>query len=87
VEVRTLRVEYGIKALLPHGVPLIANRKEVIGITVVSARQLPHKEVRATCVVYSMVSSSSTLMTDAIHGSVGLRGMVTLTSHCSMLWA
>jgi hypothetical protein len=33
----------------------------------------------------SMVSSSSMLMIDVIHGSVGLRGMVTLTSHCSML--
>jgi hypothetical protein len=31
------------------------------------------------------VSSSSPPMIDAIHGSVGLRGIVTLTSHCSML--
>jgi hypothetical protein len=28
VEVRTLRVGYGLKVLLPHGVPLIANQKE-----------------------------------------------------------
>jgi hypothetical protein len=27
VEVRTLRVGYGLKALLPHGVSLIANQK------------------------------------------------------------
>jgi hypothetical protein len=28
MEVRTLGVGYGLKALLPHGVPLIANQKE-----------------------------------------------------------
>jgi hypothetical protein len=28
MEVRTLRVGYGLNALLPHGVPLIVNRKE-----------------------------------------------------------
>jgi hypothetical protein len=28
VEVRTLRVGYGLKALMPHGVSLIVNRKE-----------------------------------------------------------
>jgi hypothetical protein len=46
-------------------------------------RRLSHKEVSATCAVYSMVSSSSTPMTVAIHGSIGLRGITTLTSHLS----
>jgi hypothetical protein len=28
VEVKTLRIGYGLKALLPHGVSLVVNRKE-----------------------------------------------------------
>jgi hypothetical protein len=63
----------------------IGNR--AIGIMTVSTRQLSHKEVSATWAVCSMVSSSSTPMTVVIHGSVGLRGITTLTSHLSWPWA
>jgi hypothetical protein len=61
--------------------------KSVIGITTVSTRRLPHKEVRVTCAVCLTVSSTSVSMAVALHGSTGLRGMVTLTSHWSRPWA
>jgi hypothetical protein len=60
--------------------------KSVIGIVAVSARRVSHREVSATCAVCSTVSSSSTPMTVVIHGSIGLRGITTLTSHLSWPW-
>jgi hypothetical protein len=65
VEVGPLGVGHSLKALLPHGILLVA---------AVSARRVSHREVSATCAVCSTVSSSSTPMTVAIHGSIGLRG-------------
>jgi hypothetical protein len=61
--------------------------KSAIGIAVVLTRRLSHREVSAICAVCSTVSSSSTLMTVAIHGSVGLMGITTLTLHLSWPWA
>jgi hypothetical protein len=87
MEVRALRVGHDLKALLPHRIPWLQIGKSVIGIATVAARRLSHTEVRVTCVVCLMVSSSSLLMTVPIHGSSGLRGIITLTSHLSRPWA
>jgi hypothetical protein len=53
----------------------------------VRATRVSHREVSVTCAVCSTVSSSLTLMTVAIHGSIGLRGITTWTSHLSWPWA
>jgi hypothetical protein len=85
MEVRPLEVRYGLKALLPHGVPLIVNWKEHDwhrdDVSKASSTQGSEGDL---CRLLDG-ASRSTPMTNIIQGSVRLRGMVTLTSHCSML--
>jgi hypothetical protein len=86
MEVWALRVGHGLKTLLPYKILLVMNWKE---------RDWHHDGVGKaaltqggkTCVVCSTVSSSSTPMTVAFHGSVGLRCITVLTSHLSWPWA
>jgi hypothetical protein len=87
VKVRALGVRHGLKVLLHMGSPRLRIEKSAIGIPAVAVGWLSHRVVRATYAVYSTVSSSSTLMTVPTHGSTGLRGIVTLTSHLSRPWA
>jgi hypothetical protein len=83
VEVRALGLDTASRHCLHTGSSWLRIRKSAIGIAAVSARRLSHKEVSATCAVCSTVSSRSTPMTVAIHGSVELRGITMLTSHFS----
>jgi hypothetical protein len=87
VEVRTLEVGHNLKMLLPYGVLLIPNRGSAIGSAEVAVRRSSHKEVRAMCTISSMLVSGSLPMMDPNHGSVGSKGIVTLSSHWSMRWA
>jgi hypothetical protein len=45
-----------------------------------------HREVRVMCAIISMLVLGSLPMTDLDHGSVGSKGIITLTSHLSKLW-
>jgi hypothetical protein len=67
------------------GFSIFRIRKSVMGITAVETRQLSYREVSATSAVCSMVVSSSMLMMVPVHGSAGLRGIITLVSHMSRL--
>jgi hypothetical protein len=81
MEVRALEVGHDLKTLLPCGVLLISNRESMIGSAAVAARRSSHKEVRAKCTISSTLMSSSLPMMDPDHGSVGSKGIITLTSH------
>jgi hypothetical protein len=87
VEVRTLEVGHSLKMLLPYRVLLIPNRGSAIGSAAVAVRRSSHKEVRAMCAISSTPVSGSLSMMDPNQGSVGSKGIVTLSSHWSMRWA
>jgi hypothetical protein len=75
VEVKALDVGHGLKVLLPYGVLLILNWEK-------RDRQCCSSgEVRAMCAIISMLVLGSLPMRDLDHGSVGSKGIVTLTSH------
>jgi hypothetical protein len=78
VQLRALGVGHGLKTLLPHRILLVTDQKYRDCIAAVSARCFSHKEVSATCAVYS------TPMTVAIHGSVGLRGITKKNSNLNL---
>jgi hypothetical protein len=59
----------------------------MIGSAAIAVRQLSHREVRVACAIISMAVLGSLPMTDPNHGSVGSKGIVTLTSHTSKPWA
>jgi hypothetical protein len=81
VEVRALEVGHGLKTLLPYGVLLIRIGRSAIGSVAVAARQSSHTEVRAMCAISSTPVSGSLPMMYPDHDSVGLKGIVMLTSH------
>jgi hypothetical protein len=56
----------------------------VIGSVAVAVRRSSHKEVRAMCAISSTLVSGSLSMIDPDHGSMGSKGIITLTSHWSM---
>jgi hypothetical protein len=58
-----------------------------IGSAAVAAWRSSHMEVRTMCAIISTSVSGSLPMMDPDHGSVGLKGTVTLTSHLSKPWA
>jgi uncharacterized protein YjlB len=87
MEVRALEVGHGLKVLLPYGIPLMMNQEEHDWHLRGSGKAGLTWEVSATCAACSTVSSSSVPMTVPIHGSIGLRGIITRTSHLSMPWA
>jgi hypothetical protein len=72
LKVRALGVGHSLKTLLPRGILLVMNRKERDshrgGVGEVALTQ----GGECTFTICSTVSSSSTPMTVAIHGSVGL---------------
>jgi hypothetical protein len=74
MKVGALKVGHGLKALLLYGVLLILNREKHDRQSVGAVRWSSHKEVRARCVILSMLMSGSLPMTDPDHGSVGLKG-------------
>jgi hypothetical protein len=59
----------------------------VIGSVAIVVRRPSHREVRAMCAILSTLVSGSLSMIDPDHGSVGLKGIITLTSHLSKPWA
>jgi hypothetical protein len=81
MEVTALVVEHGLEALLPYGVLLILNREKCDRWCCSSGRRSSHKEVRAMCAIISTPVSGSLPMMDPDHGSVGSKGIITLTSH------
>jgi hypothetical protein len=84
IEVGALEVRHGLKVLLPHGIFLILNKERHDRHYYSSSEAvLTHKEVSAMCAVSLMVVSGSLPMMVPIHGSVGLRDIVTLVSHMS----
>jgi hypothetical protein len=85
VEVRALEVGHGLKALLPYRVLLIL-RRNAIGSATVATMWSSHREVRAMCAIISTLVSGSLPMTDPNPSFVGLKGIVTLSSHLSKSW-
>jgi hypothetical protein len=81
VEVRALVVGHGLEVLLPYEVLLIPNREKCDRLCCSSGRRSSHKEVRAMCAIISTPVSGSLPMMDPDHGFVGLKGIITLTSH------
>jgi hypothetical protein len=86
VEVRTLKVRHGLKTLLPYGVLLISNLEKCdrqccsSGEAVLAQGGEGH--------VRNQLNAGVRLAVDdgLDHGSMGLKGIVMLTSHWSMPW-
>jgi hypothetical protein len=84
VEVRVLDVRHGLKALLPYGVLLIPNQQKCDRQCCCSGEVVLAEGDEAMCAIISTLLSGSVPMTNPDHGSMGSKGIVTLTSHLSM---
>jgi hypothetical protein len=54
-----------------------------IGTAAIAVRRSSHREVTVMCAILSTLVSGSLPVTDPDHGSVGSKGIITLTSHLS----
>jgi hypothetical protein len=87
MEVRAHEVGHNLKVLLPYGVLLILNREKRNRQFYSSGEAVLAQGVRAMCAIISTPVSGSLPMMDPDHGSVGSKGIVTLSSHLSKPWA
>jgi hypothetical protein len=86
VEVRALEVGHGLKMLLPYGVLLILNREKRDRQCCSSGEAVLAQGGESDVRHQLNTVSGSLPMTDPDHGSVGSKGIITLTSHWSMPW-
>jgi hypothetical protein len=87
MEVRALEVGHDLKMLLPYGVLLIPNREKCTR-QCCSSGEVVLTQGGESNVCHQLNAGVELTADDGPdHGSMGLKGIVTLTSHWSMPWA
>jgi hypothetical protein len=86
VEVRAIEVRHNLKAPLPYRVLMIQNQEKHDRQCYSGGKAVLTQGVRVICAIISTLVSSSLLMMDPDHCSIGLKGIVMLTSHQSNSW-